>query len=80
MIRAGTRREGVKKAVRDLTGNARTAEDLQIRVVGLCDEELDPGRRCDVILSKFEQRIELEKPTVDDVLNFVVSSDPFQVW
>jgi energy-coupling factor transporter ATP-binding protein EcfA2 len=80
MIRAGTRREGVKKAVRDLTGNAPTAEDLQICVIGLCDDELDPGRRCDVILSKFEQRIELEKPTVDDVLNFVVSSDPFQVW
>jgi hypothetical protein len=80
MIRAGTRREGVRKAVEDLTGDQSIAHSLQVRVVGLRDDELDPGQRCSVIVSKCGHQIELEKPTVDDVLGFVVSSDPFQVY
>jgi energy-coupling factor transporter ATP-binding protein EcfA2 len=79
MIRAGIRREGVRKAVKDLTGDQRIVDALQVRVVGLRDHELDPGQSCNVVLSKHEHQIELEKPTVDDVLGFVVSSDPFQV-
>jgi hypothetical protein len=52
MIRAGIRRERVRKAVTDLTGNGS--------IVGYYN-------------------IELEKPAVDDMPSYAVSSDPFQV-
>jgi hypothetical protein len=79
MLRGGLRSQSVRAAVVAQTGDESVARELIVRSVGLRDYEVDSSPNCHVIITKDEQHVELEVPTVNEVLGYVTAKDPFEV-
>lgn len=79
MLRSGTRSTGVLQVVRDFQDVNFTVTDLSILKIGLRDDELEPGKNCDIIVSKTGNNFSMDSSMKARILEALSSQSPIKV-